>query len=358
MLLRFGAHGRKSACRALLICLLAAGTHLLSPSLLTAQSLHQQTIELNPGWNAIWLEVDPLQLTPTRVFEDLPVDVVATFSASSRSAQFANDPSVDMLSAYGWAVWYAPSRSDAFLTTLNALQGGRAYLVHSATNFTFNVMGEIPPLKIDWIPNAYNFVGFSVESPGGPTFEQFFRHSQAHNHNKIYRLVDGKWRQVVSPSQEAMRAGEAFWIFSQGRSSYQGPLEVRADSSFGVFLSAESDANIGIRNLTDHPVSFVVDHITEHHDAIPMAVQISTFDPDVPGFRRVTVPFGATEWSQDFPTLEAGAGIRLPLRLHLPLAQPGESYSLLRVRSDLGTLHHLPVTASRPDLAAISTESP
>lgn len=342
-----------------LLTLISSLCFLLSiPSALVAQTVRQQVIELNPGWNAVWLEVDPSELTPSRVFADLPVDVVATYSGSVRAAQFVNDPSADMLASFGWAVWYAPTRSDAFLTTLSAIQGGRAYLMHAATNATLEVVGQIPPVKVEWIPNSYNFIGFPVQDPGGPTFSQFFRHSSAHNHNKIYRLVNGKWRQVLNPNQEVMRSGEAFWIFSQGRSTYQGPLDVRADSRFGLVLSAETDSNIHIRNAADHPVQFWVDHVIDHHDAIPMAVPVNTFDEEAVAFRTVTVPMGANAWTQDFPTLEAGAGIRLPLRLHLPLAQPGDAHSLLRVRSDLGTLFYLPVQASRPELAGLSTESP
>lgn len=183
-----------------------------------------QSIALAPGWNAVYLEVDPANPSPESIFSALPVDAVAAYDAVRSGAQFVNDPGVDMSLAQGWAVWYTPQRPDAFLSNLYEMQGGKPYLVHATTNATLSLSGETPPSLQKWRPDSFNFVGFTVQSPGAPTFAQFFGPSPAHSHNRIYRLAGGKWRQVLKPETEAMKAGEAFWIYCDGPSDYTGRL--------------------------------------------------------------------------------------------------------------------------------------
>ncbi len=320
-----------------------------------AQARRWQRLELVPGWNAVFLEVDPPDAEPSVVFADLPVDVLAAHSSPRHGSQFISNPGADLQRAYGWAVWYSPSREDHILSNLYAVQGGRPYLIHATTNATVDIMGEVPPQSVAWTPNAYNFVGFSVDDPGGPTFGAFFQASPAHNHNRIYRLVDGTWRQVTNPAGTLMRAGEAFWIYTQGRSSYAGPLEVSAESPFGVQLVGSAASVVTIRNRTAHPVTFSVAHIVAHNDDIPLAVEVRTYDEEAPGFRNVTVTFAAGGWEQSFPTLEAGAGISLPLRLDVAAAPTGPLHSLLRVRSDMGTVADVPISALRDEPVAVDS---
>jgi hypothetical protein len=180
---------------------------------LRAQAIRTQTLALAAGWNAVFLEVDPTESEPAILFAAHPVDVVATLGTPTPAAQFVRNAGVDLFKAYGWAVWYAPARPDAFLSTLYAVQGGKAYLIHATTNAALTVSGTVPPLQMNWIPDAFNFAGFAVQNPGAPTFEQFFGGSTAHQHNRIYRLVNGTWRQVLDPGAQTMRAGEAFWIY-------------------------------------------------------------------------------------------------------------------------------------------------
>jgi biotin carboxyl carrier protein len=86
--------------------------------------------------------------------------------------------------------------------------------------------GRVTGAPVAWQPDAFNFTGASVAAVGGPTFAQYFAGSSALKNQTIYRMVDGRWKQVIQPSAESMRSGEAFWIFCEGSSDYQGPLRV------------------------------------------------------------------------------------------------------------------------------------
>ena len=308
-----------------------------------------QTLSLTPGWNAVYLEIDPSVTDPAALFAGTPVDIVATFTPASRGQQFVRNPSAAMLSAYGWAVWYAPTRSDGFLSSLYGVYGGKAYLIHARTNASVTVTGSVGVGATAWTPNAYNFVGFALASPGAPTFQQFFRGSPAHNHNQIYRLVNGTWRKVLNPATEAMRAGEAFWIFCRGRSDFQGPLEVSTTLRNALNLTSRAGGQVVFRNRTDHPVSFLLEHITDPARPVPLSTPVKTLDEESGAIRTVSVHFDAGHFQQAFPPLEAGRAIRLPLALRTQEAAPGGLYSLLKVTTDLGTIAYIPVTATRDE---------
>lgn len=315
-----------------------------------AQMVRTQRIDLNQGWNAVYLELDPSESDPAALFAGLPVDVVALYVMPSRGAQFVGNPGAGLLGAYGWLVWYSPARSDAFLTTLRGVYGAKPYLIHATSNVTLEISGPTALSALKWTPNAYNFVGFSVVSPGAPTFRQFFSGSPAHNHNKIYRLVDNTWRQVLDPSARAMRSGEAFWIYCDGRSDYPGPLEVGTRSHLGVTLSSQAGSDVVFKNRTDHPVSFHIEHLTDPAQPIPISTPVMALDEASGGLRTISVHFDAEHFEQDFPSLEAGKAIRLPLELRLQDAGPGLRQSLLKVVTDVGSVAYIPITATRDDL--------
>ena len=51
-----------------------------------------QTIHLNTGWNAIFLEVFPDEPNPDFLFKDTPITQVLTIFAKDSSVQFIEDP--------------------------------------------------------------------------------------------------------------------------------------------------------------------------------------------------------------------------------------------------------------------------
>lgn len=333
------------------LALTLAGCVLAPPST-RAQAVRTQTLRLDTGWNAVYLEVDPLVPQPAELFAEQPVDIVAAYDVPLGTAQFVDNPTTDMLGVYGWAVWYSPRRPDAFLTRLYRLNGAKPYLVHATTNAVLDVAGRIPPVQVQWRPDAFNLIGFPVRDPGGPTFAQFFGPSAAHNHNRIYRMVGGVWRQVLDPAATAMRSGEAFWIYCDGPSDYAGPLHVAAPSFLGLTLSPQGGGTLSFRNRASHPIAFSVEHVAAGNAPIPFVATVRTVDEAAGGFRTVSVPLGAGPWVQPFPALDGGQALALPLDLRLADLPAGVQHSLLRVSTDLGTETYVAVTAWRDDLPA------
>ncbi len=329
----------------------AAALVLLVAFSLRAETVRTQQITLTRGWNAVFLEVYPENSDPAAVFAGTPVDIAASHFARGGSAQFVSEPGADMFKKAGWGVWYAEARPEAFLKSLHAILGQQAYLVHSKTDFTWQVSGAVTMAEVRWQPNAYNLVGFGVHAQAAPTFSQFFAGSKAHRHNKIYRLQNGAWRRVNDPSAEAMKSGEAFWIYCQADSTYQGPLRIETTARQGVVLSTGTDG-ITCRNQTTHPISPTLEHVVSGSNSVPLAllVQVTGAAEASVSSRAAALPDGS--WSQPLPPLEPQVSLRVPLQLRQRDAGVAAQSSLLKITTDLGTEVWIPVFGIRNDLQA------
>ena len=309
-----------------------------------------QTVALEKGWNAVWLEVQPQDATPQEVFNGV-ADIVAGYVKPVSEAQFVQNTEVNVQSLAGWKTWYAPHRADAPLSRLHRVGAGMGYLVHALEAAVVEVRGTVEGTDLKWTPNRFNLAGFTVAPQGGPTFRQLFEGSPAHNHNKIYRLANGVWRQVLQPDAEAPRPGEAFWIWCGGGSDWQGPLQVRANSPMGIVLAGDLRAGLEFGNASKVPLTFTMSLVVDGDNAeIPLAAMIKAVAPDTAGFQAlvdVPVDFPAGAWTQAFPEYEPGDGVTLPLALRVKDTPPGKHAGLLKVETDVGTVTWIPVHATK-----------
>lgn len=311
--------------------------------------LRSQVLALHRGWNAVFLEVDPLNPEPGQVFAGLPVDIAAGFYARTASAQYVTNPDANMYKRAGWGVWYGPDRADGFLSTLHAISGQRAYLLHATDDCIWEVTGNVVRLTTRWQPDAFNLVGFPVASRGGPTFAEFFGGSRAHAHNRIYVLENDVWRRVNDPTAESMRSGEAFWIYCDGSSSYQGPLRIEPPVQQGVVL-LRGPAELVLRNDSGHPLTATVEHVPADGPPVPMSLVMSGVRGSQGLVQQISAPLPAGPWVQPLPPIEAGEGLRLPIEARREDIQLPRQASLLKISTDIGTEDWIPVICLRTDL--------
>ena len=217
--------------RALLVMALAVG-FLLSADRAPAQQF-TQTAVLQPGWNAVWLEVDPTNRAPTAAFAGLPLLSVWTWSERVSATDFIQNPATAGWNRNQWLGWFPTNRPEAPLANLFSIIPARAYLIHSGnpTPVTWQITGTVMPQPTTWTPNLYNLRGLPVDPQAPPTFRQFFQDSPAHwdpvnnTTTPIYRLnTNGMWS-LVSPD-DTMNRGEAYWIYVNGASSYPAPFSL------------------------------------------------------------------------------------------------------------------------------------
>lgn len=319
----------------------------LSAHLALADTTRQQSISLHKGWNAVFLEVDPVNPKPSACFQSTPVTLVASFIGNGSVVQYVQNPSTNSFNRKnGWVVWYAPDRPDAFLTQLFELRGNNAYLVYSTNDFTWSVTGNAVLTSVTWKPNSFTLTGFGLDDVSPPTFDQFFSSSAAHQPYRIYRLINDNWVLVDQAQTTQMRSGEAYWIFCRGSSDYQGPLTVKILSGQTVSLNGVNPAGVLLANNSNNPLNVTAQNISGYQQ-LPLAfvlraitdtnVVSATFDlPDV----------------YAMPTFNAGEDRGLWLTVRPEKMTADTQTGLLKVTTDVGTRCWLPVTASRSDLSA------
>jgi len=225
-----------------------------------------QTITLQPGWNSVYLEVQPSNNTADAVFGGLPVASVWTRAERLSSVDYIQNASEAAFNQAGWLGWFHPSRPEAFLDTLHSVQADRAYLIKStnATPVVWTVSGRPSLRQPEWVPDTYNLRGLPVDPAAPPTFFNFFRYSKAHFNTtngaleKIYRLnASGQWTQVSS--NDFTRSGEACWIYTRGASDYLAPLEPALELGDGLDFGDElTELPVRLKNLTSGTMSVMV----------------------------------------------------------------------------------------------------
>ena len=265
---------------------------LLSTTNPSKAELITQTIELHPGWNAAFLEVQPGSTAPADVFAGVPgLQSVWRWNPNTSTVEFIQDPEVPVPTGSLWLVYYP---SEPILTNLHAIHGETAYLINlgGTENVTWTVTGKPALPHIDWKANSFNFVGFHLAPGEEPLFGDLFSSSLAHNGQEIYILNDGNWEKVTSPATTSMLRGEAFWIYCKGSSEFTGPFSVQLDQSTGLHYGKSlMEQNVLLRNnsAADKTVSLSL-------SALNSTLYYWVFDPanEVAGWTAFPASLGLT----------------------------------------------------------------
>ncbi|MDY7095068.1 MAG: hypothetical protein SX243_19000 [Acidobacteriota bacterium] len=319
----------------------------------------QQSFVLQPGWNSVYLEVEPEPNDTESVFEGLPVASVWTWNPSFSTVEFIQDPAEGLVNRDGWLGFFPRPRPEAFLTNLFIVQPNRAYLIKLEGDepVTWTVSGR-PSLRSQrWVTDSFNLVGLPVDPAAPPTFGDYFASSEAHSPAQVYRLDGtGVWQLVANPDFEPVQSGEAYWIYTEGASIYQGPLEVDLEQSDGLQYGATLvSQRVRFNNATDTDFTVTLRQLSS---ATPVEMAVNRFDPDtgeeswpaLPSALAVPVPAGGESFvdlavrRQDFSTEEVasvlevtdGRGVRRRLAVNAAATVPTAAGAALRAAKAAG----------------------
>ena len=213
-----------------------------------------QTIPLRPGWNAVFLEVQPEPDDSTAVFQGMPIESVWMWNRRFSSVQFIQDATTLVPEQPEWLHYYPPDSGKDFLTNLFIIQGGRSYLIKLGGGQPVNwaVKGRPVVRPTDWTADSFNLVGLNVDSNSPPTFKNFFAPSAAHSGQSAYRLnASGLWETVSDPASETIQPGTAYWVYCKGGSNYSGPLRLILEQGGGIdFGRILTEQTLRIKNET------------------------------------------------------------------------------------------------------------
>ena len=227
---------------------------LLASGLGLQAATQTQTLNLQVGWNAVWLGVAPINTngsaqTVDQVFQGsgFTIDVVARPVNPVGTAEFVSDPGVTF-NQPGWLVWYLDPVSGG--NDIFPVPGEQAYLIHvtsgnGAANGTLagsiTISGEVKFFEPSWKVGAYNLIGFNVS--GSVTFSDYLAAlgdtdiSAGGSIPVVQRLDSASGGWVGANGTESIQAGEAYWVWaptSLRDPHYAGPVAVDADGSGGL----------------------------------------------------------------------------------------------------------------------------
>ncbi len=259
---------------------LFAAVLFFSTNVLAATATMQQTIELHPGWNAINVIVEPVDNTIDTIFSGVPIESVWRWIPKDIGRDFILDPAEGLLSLDGWFGFFPEPRPDAFLSNLYTITANTAYLIKldDTVNHTITLTGTPELNKTRWRSNSFSFTGLPVDEGNEPTFGDYFSQSRAHNGQPIYKLSSaGIWELVTDPFTETAKAGEAYWIFSQGPSTFQGLLDVTLQQGEELdYRTFFTELDFSISNLSDVTNFVTIERISGN--TLPM--KFKNVDPE------------------------------------------------------------------------------
>lgn len=335
----------KFAAVAWLVCLLTQPAR--------AQWVQQQII-LRPGWNAVFLEVDPTPQDCDALFAGLPLESVWDWNRASDSGQFVQNLDTLVPGTPGWLTWFPPQHPLAGQGSLFALRDGRPYLIKStnSTQVTWTVKGKPSLRRATWRAGAMNLVGFHAAAQG-PTFLNLFGGQEGLLGQPVYTLdSSGAWRLVLDVSTTRARAGEAYWVRCKVPAQASGTILVEAGSRQGLTFSPTAvEQSIRIRNASTNARNVSIRLIASATPPAGEAPVAGTVPLDYWRASFATTNFGWEPISAPLTFTGLGVGqewnIRLGVRrVALAAAAPGSTYqSLLEVTDDAGTRWLVPVSA-------------
>jgi hypothetical protein len=260
---------------------------------------YEQVITLQPGWNAIYVEVAPEVDAIEQVFAGLPVASVWRWLPDDQPVAFIQDPDEELLTIDGWYGYFPAERPESVLTNLFTITANQPYLVRmlGSQPRELRIQGSPQIRRKQWRSDDFQFTGFAVDPDNPPTFDTWFAGSEAHDGQAIFRLSEqGEWTEVLQPFSERIQSGEAYWVFTRGRSDYQGPLHV--DLEFGERL--DFGGNLSRDSFTIRNASGLANQITLRRlDAdVPVPLAIRQIDgnngdifwPSLPDEYSVSLP--------------------------------------------------------------------
>jgi hypothetical protein len=193
-----------------------------------------QQFNLKPGWNAIYLEVQPEPNDVATVFKGIPFTSLWRWSDPGTGPQFIADQSEAKLDVARWQIHLPADRPGSFQNNLAAVFRNEAYLVNISADapVTLTVTGKPGYQRSRWAVDGYTLTGLPVDPDwsGGVSVASFFGPSSAHydaaasRPRGIHKLQsNGVW--IPLSSTDVLAAGEAYWIYTQGSSDYLAPIE-------------------------------------------------------------------------------------------------------------------------------------
>jgi hypothetical protein len=363
----------------------ARSTYALSSAATAEAATTVQEIPLHAGWNAIYLEVEPINTsgqenigtpedpiwvykksTMETVFQGLAqsgvLESVWAWNTPTSQIDYIVDPSEGLWDAPGWRR-YIPEQnigpdgvSRGFLTDLANLHANTAYLVKLKDDLTqpelLTVTGT--PVVEDhvWVKGSYNLTGFPI-MPGTNPGVAAFTVADVLAHPPITEIrklnPNGNWEGSMGPN-DPLEYGVAYLVYydepdsddQDPHANFTAPLHITDPVSDGLAFTrgaAGMQHDLRIENLSNDDATVILELVEEPGQNVALYLIDDSGSQSLQ--EQVMVPLDG---------LDAEV-----LKLSLSATeQTGDGQALLQISSPLlGTRWQLPVRAEKGSLAGL-----
>ena len=337
------------------LVLLLAGLVLAFVPALHAQWL-TQSLNLQAGWNAVYLSIAPAPVDCDSLFGENPriVSVRQWAPPPIQAVQFDEVTGATLPQSGSWLTWFPPNHPDRALLNLALVTGNAAYLIEvsDGSPVVLNLQGRPMVMAYEWQPGAYHFLGLPAYS-SSITFSTFFAAANGNilvdyrTGGELYTvLANGAHQRIFTPTTTTITPGKAYWVKAQQYSTYAGPVGVKLGTSaswmdFGRRLVPQY---IEISNTTNGTRGVKLAHLASGAPPagtpalagpVPLKYAIVTGASEAQGRVWLNLP---STWTTQ---LVAGASLRLaflPNAGALTFGDTNAAYqSVLEVTDDTGT---------------------
>lgn len=195
-----------------------------------------QTIHLRPGWNAVFLKVQPATVDIGELIDKLPILAIREWAPSEQAPvkNFPLRPMTEKEWGPGWLVYTAGAPAN----TLHALRAGSCYLVElrpDSSPAKWMVHGRPLIAQQKLVPGGDNLVGVSVDERTPPKLAAYFSGSPPLAKGPFHLLGPaGDWVQVQKPDQQNLADGLAIVARCGDGMGYPGPIRIVPEQRGGL----------------------------------------------------------------------------------------------------------------------------
>ena len=223
-----------------------------------------QTNSLRPGWNSVYLHVDPSHTNISGLVGIAdPIEEIWLWNSDLPPGQALVQPQSPVPGSQ-WSTW---TRTEGAASELQTLRGNVAMLVRVsevAPSFEWRVKGRPVAPSYRWTLSGLNFVGFPAATTPAPFFDNFLsRDSQAIDWGQdaeIFRYQGGNLGTtnpiLVSPIAyrlTSLRRDQAYWVRSGNiYNQYFGPFVVSGPGPNGLrFSDSIGSYRVVLKNMAN-----------------------------------------------------------------------------------------------------------
>ncbi|MCB9767708.1 MAG: hypothetical protein H6752_05890 [Candidatus Omnitrophica bacterium] len=207
----------------------------------------ERTYQVEAGWNAVFLDVEPYPSACSDLLEGLPVESVWSRRDDGSTIKVVGSIPQLLQEEDLWKVYYPEDSPHSQINSLSHLEVGRAFLIQASESFTLTFKGRPRFVDRAWKVGSLNLGGFYVQSGNAASFEDFLSADPSTGIRSAYSLMPtGGWSEIGDLST-SIEPGKAYLVQGEFK---RGAGAVHLDVGTGYSFEFPRGTNTQTINLS------------------------------------------------------------------------------------------------------------